>query len=115
MSKLTDPNNSKLTGLNVSKLTNPKSRVLNNSNVSKQTTSPKKSLRINSKEREPPEWKLQSTFVEMLQKSDTPDPYSYKQFEYENYEWDNIGKIVPKFLIHLEKYVKGISASVDEF
>jgi hypothetical protein len=33
----------------------------------------------------------------------------YKDFQYERHEWDNIPIIVPRYIIYLSKYVKGIS------
>ena len=33
----------------------------------------------------------------------------YKDFQYHRHEWDNIPVIVPRFIIYLSKYVKGIS------
>ena len=39
----------------------------------------------------------------------------YSDFDYEEYEWDNVAKIIPRFLIHLEKFMKGISSTCDEF
>ena len=40
---------------------------------------------------------------------------NYKDFDYQDYEWDNVPKIVVKFLIHLEKYTKGVSKKMYEF
>jgi hypothetical protein len=38
------------------------------------------------------------------------DPIRYKQIKYHKHEWDNIPPVVPKFIINLSKYVKGLSA-----
>ena len=34
----------------------------------------------------------------------------YKDFQYERHEWDNIPIIVPRFIIYMSKYVKGLSS-----
>ncbi len=33
----------------------------------------------------------------------------YKDFMYQKHEWDNIPTIVPRYMIYLGKYMKGIS------
>lgn len=46
---------------------------------------------------------------------DTPNPMKYDRFAYDEHEWDNVPKIIPKFFIHLEKFMKGVSMTIDEF
>ena len=36
-------------------------------------------------------------------------------FDYDNYEWDNVPKVIPRYFIHLEKFVKAIVSTMDEF
>lgn len=40
---------------------------------------------------------------------DKVDVLQYKQIKYHKHEWDNIPPVVPKFIINLSKYVKGLS------
>lgn len=39
----------------------------------------------------------------------------YKRLAYKSRDWDNIPTFVAKFLLHLEKYVKGLSSVCHEF
>jgi len=47
--------------------------------------------------------------IEKFHESGTPNAYHYESFKYDNYEWDNIAPVVPRFMIYLEKYMKAIS------
>jgi hypothetical protein len=38
----------------------------------------------------------------------------YKDFQYQRHEWDNIPVIVPRFIIYLSKYIKGLSGFCKE-
>ena len=39
----------------------------------------------------------------------------YKNFSYESHEFDNVPPVVPRYNVHLEKYVKGLSETCNEF
>jgi hypothetical protein len=45
-----------------------------------------------------------------LELQDVENFMLYKDFQYERHEWDNIPIIVPRFIIYLSKYVKGLSS-----
>jgi hypothetical protein len=45
-----------------------------------------------------------------LELQDVENFMLYKDFQYQRHEWDNIPVIVPRFIIYLSKYIKGISA-----
>jgi hypothetical protein len=38
----------------------------------------------------------------------------YKEFIYNKHDWDNIPSIVPKYVIYLSKYIRGISGFCKE-
>lgn len=40
--------------------------------------------------------------------------FHYDIVTFEDYEWDNIPQVVPRFVIHLEKYVQGLSEFCNE-
>jgi len=55
-------------------------------------------------------WQSQDEFMKDLEDQlDNVDPIRYKQIKYHQHEWDNIPPVVPKFIINLSKYVKGLS------
>ena len=39
----------------------------------------------------------------------------YNNFAYGDREWYNVGDVIPRFLIYLEKYVSGLSYKCNEF
>ena len=43
------------------------------------------------------------------------DCLDYKKFNYESHEWDNVPPVVPRYNVHLEKYINGISDVCNEF
>ena len=40
---------------------------------------------------------------------------TYHQVRFDKKEWDNVAPVVPRFLIYLEKYVKGLTEKCYEF
>lgn len=38
------------------------------------------------------------------------DPIRYKQVSYHKHEWDNIPPVVPRFCVHLQRYVEALSS-----
>ena len=38
----------------------------------------------------------------------------YEKFSYSAYEWDNLPPVVPRFTIHLEKHLAGLTNVVNE-
>ena len=55
------------------------------------------------------EWESQEKILSALELQDVEHFMDYKEFQYLRHEWDNIPIIVPRFIIYLSKYVKGIS------
>jgi len=55
------------------------------------------------------EWESQEKILSALELQDVENFLVYKDFQYERHEWDNIPIIVPRFIIYLSKYMKGIS------
>lgn len=55
------------------------------------------------------EWESQEKILSALELQDVEHFMLYKDFQYQRHEWDNIPVIVPRFIIYLSKYVKGIS------
>lgn len=47
--------------------------------------------------------------LEKIKKKEIANPLIYDEFLYEKNEWDNIPGIVPKYVIYLSKYIKGLS------
>lgn len=56
------------------------------------------------------EWESQEQILSALELQDVENFLVYKDFQYQRHEWDNIPVIVPRFIIYLSKYVKGISS-----
>ena len=55
-------------------------------------------------------WQVQDNFVFALEEElATVDPLAYAPVGYHKHEWDNIPPVVPKFVIHLSKYVEAMS------
>ena len=55
------------------------------------------------------EWESQEKILTSLELQDVDNPLVYKDFQYQRHEWDNIPVVVPRFIIYLSKYMKGIS------
>ena len=56
------------------------------------------------------EWESQEKILSALELQDVENFLLYKDFQYERHEWDNIPIIVPRFIIYMSKYVKGLSS-----
>ena len=61
------------------------------------------------------EWEKQSKLLEKIESYQIADCLTYNNFVYEKHEWDNIPSIVPRYVIYLSKYMKGICAVCKEF
>lgn len=48
--------------------------------------------------------------ADLEEKLEQVDPIRYKRVSYHRHEWDNIPPVVPRFVIHLQRYVEAISA-----
>ena len=46
--------------------------------------------------------------LELEHKMEEVDPIHWKPIRYHKHEWDNIPPVVPKFIINLSKYVRGL-------
>jgi hypothetical protein len=47
--------------------------------------------------------------LDLESRTDDVDPIRWKPIKYHKHEWDNIPPVVPKFIINLAKYVRGLS------
>ena len=47
--------------------------------------------------------------ADLEEKLEQIDPIRYKQVKYKRHEWDNIPPVVPRFVIHLQRYVEALS------
>ena len=52
--------------------------------------------------------------ITKLKPQEPLDCLSYKPFEYQDNQWDNLPLIIPKFQFHLESNIQGISQKVKE-
>jgi hypothetical protein len=55
------------------------------------------------------EWESQEKILSALELQDVENFLLYKDFQYQRHEWDNIPIIVPRFIIYLSKYIKGLA------
>ena len=53
--------------------------------------------------------------LEKWRKEELVNALTYKTLECEEHEWDNIPALVSHFIIHLEKYVSGLSTQASTF
>ena len=58
------------------------------------------------------EWESQEKILSALELQDVENFMVYKEFQYQRHEWDNIPIIVPRFIIYLSKYIKGMTTYV---
>jgi hypothetical protein len=56
------------------------------------------------------EWESQEKILSALELQDVENFMVYKDFQYQRHEWDNIPIIVPRYIIYLSKYIKGLSS-----
>ena len=55
------------------------------------------------------EWESQEKILTTLELQDVENCLSYKDFQYQRHEWDNIPIIVPRYIIYLSKYINGLT------
>lgn len=60
------------------------------------------------------EWQKQILQVQEYKNKQVQNIFDYDDFAYEEHEWDNIPPVVPRFAMHLEKYIEGVTQFCNE-
>jgi len=55
------------------------------------------------------EWESQERLLTDIEHQEVPDALRFNEFVYSKHEWDNIPVIVPRYLIYLSKYIRGLA------